>query len=528
MPLDAALPDVFLTYQQELWTSVSLHAVTVVEKSRRTGYSWAAGAIAVEFAAKAPSEGGMDVLYMGYEREMTREFIDYVAMWAKLFQQAASEVEEFLFDDPDHPERQVKAFRIKFASGFEVVALPSVARALRGKQGLVILDEAAFMDDLDEVLKAAFALLIWGGKVVIISTHNGDTNPFNVLINDIRAGKKPFHLLRLTLDEALAQGLYKRICLKAGTTWSPEAEAAWRAQLIAFYGDGADEELLVVPNPSSGSYIPSPLIEARMRADIPVLRLDRDPAFSLWTEPLRRADIDAWIRDELDPVLATLDPKLSHVFGFDFARRGDLSVFLPLAIQPNLVRRAPFLLEMRGIPFAQQRQVLWHCIDKLPRKRAGKMDAGGNGMQIAEETVEHFGAWIEAVMLSEPWYRENMPVYKAAFEDATIELPRDSGVFDDNRALKLVRGVGRVPDRVRDADGRQRHGDTAIAGALAIAASRADPEIFEFQEVRRSDPYAQQRHRWRDTPDTFEEDNPMPSGGGILADRRGGAFGGLR
>ena len=449
MPLDAlsdgALPDVFLPYQQELWSSVSHYAVTVAEKSRRTGFSWALGAIATSYAGLKKSDGGMDVLYMGYDHEMAREFIDYVATWAKVFQHAASAVEEFVFDDPDHPERNIKAFRIKFDSGFEVIALPSVARALRGKQGLVILDEAAFIDDLEEVLKAAFALLMWGGKVVVVSTHNGDTNPFNVLINDIRAGRKPYHLLRVTLDEALAQGLYKRICFTKGLEWTPEKEATWRQELLEIYGDNADEELHVIPNPSTGSYIPSPLIDARMRPEIPVLRLERDAAFSLWAEPLRATDIDAWMKAELDPILATLDPETPHCFGFDFARKGDLSVFMPLAILRSLVRRAPFLLEMRNIPFAQQRQVLWHIIERLPRKRAGKMDATGNGMQLAEETVERWGAWIEAVMMTEPWYRENMPLLKAAFEDGTIELPRDRGVRDDYQALKLVRGVAACP-----------------------------------------------------------------------------------
>src|SRR3546814_19644370 len=54
-----------------------------------------------------------------------------------------------------------QAFRIRFSSGFKVVALPSVPRALRGKQGIFICDEAAFHKNLAEVLKAAMAFLIW-------------------------------------------------------------------------------------------------------------------------------------------------------------------------------------------------------------------------------------------------------------------------------------------------------------------------------------------------------------------------------
>ena len=482
-PAQTDLPAVFLPYQQRLSAAIAAHPVVVVEKSRRTGYSWAVAADAALTASASRAAGGMDVLYMGYEKDMTREFIDYVAMWAKSVQPAAAQVEEFLFRDPDRPDGDILAFRVKFASGFEVIALPSVPRALRGKQGMVILDEAAFHDDLDAVLKAAFALLIWGGKVVVISTHNGDTNPFNVLVQDIRAGRAPYHLQRLTFDQALEEGLYKRICLTTGREWSPEAEAAWKKEISNIYRDNADEELNVVPNPSTGTFIPGPLIEARM-GDGAVLRWEGSAEFNLWREPDRQRAAEEWIAEELAPVLAGLDPKCPHVFGFDIARRGDLTVIWVLAIGADMVRRTPLVIEMRTMPFAQQKQVLWHMVEHLPRRRGGAMDATGLGMQIAEETVEKFGASVLAVMLTEPWYREHMPPLKAAFEDNAIAIPRDRDTAGDIRLLKLVRGVARVPERVRDDAGRQRHGDAAIALALAYHASRADPEIYEYQGRR--------------------------------------------
>lgn len=481
------LPDVFMPYQQALMTSVAQHAVTVVEKSRRTGYSWAAAAIAMLTASAAPSAGGSDVLYMGYNLEMAREFIDYVAEWARQIQPAAAVVSEFIFTDPERPEREIKAFRVEFSSGFKVLALPSVPRALRGLQGLVILDEAAFHDDLDELLKAAFALLIWGGKVVVISTHDGDTNPFNVLVQDIRAGRKPYHLLRCTFDEALADGLYGRICLKSGATWSPEAEAIWRAGIIANYGDAADEELHVIPSASSGSAIPSPLIEARMQDGIPVLRLECNAEFVHWPDHLRQAHVRDWCEQHMAPLLAALDPEAPHAIGGDFGRSGDLSVFWPLAIRRDLVRATPFLVELRNVPFQQQEQVLFFLIDRLPRFRAGKLDARGNGQFLAERAMQRYGATrMEQVMLSEPWYREHMPPFKAAFEDAMIIVPRDRDVLSDIRSLAWVRGVIRIPERSTASTAGQRHGDAAIAGALAWAASQAEPEEYAYLAAGRT------------------------------------------
>lgn len=483
-----ALPDVFLPYQQALMASVGAHAVTVVEKSRRTGYSWAAGAIAALTAAATRAAGGSDVLYMGYNLEMAREFIDYAADWARQISPAAAEVREFFFTDPDKPEKEIKAFRVDFASGHKVLALPSVPRALRGMQGLVIIDEAAFHDDLDQLLKAAFALLIWGGKVLIISTHDGDTNPFNVLVNDIRAGRKPYHLLRCTFDDALRDGLFRRICLTTGKTWSPEAEASWRAEIIANYGEAADEELHCIPSASSGSAIPAPLVEARMQPGIPVLRWDCKADFVHWPEHLRQAEALTWCEEQLLPVLRALDADAPHVLGGDFGRSGDLTVFWPLAIGKDLVRRTPFTVELRNVPFDQQRQILFYLADRLPKLRAGKLDARGNGQYLAEVAMQRYGATrFEPVMLSEGWYRDHMPPFRAAFEDAGIVIPQDREILGDIRALQMVRGVIRLVERNTAAEAGQRHGDAAIAAALAYAASRAEPEEYGYRAAIRQD-----------------------------------------
>lgn len=84
-------------------------------------------------------------------------------------------------------------------------------------------------------------------------------------------------------------------------------------------------------------------------------------------------------------------------------------------------------------------------------------------------------------MLSEPWYRENMPPMKAGLEDGTLTLPADREIRDDIRALAIVRGVARVPDKRSGEKGSQRHGDAAVALALAVAASRADPENYDYR-----------------------------------------------
>jgi phage FluMu gp28-like protein len=130
---------VLLPYQQR-WLADTCR-VKVCEKSRRIGLTWCQAADDVLLAA-AEGDAGMDVLYISYDKDMTREYIDTCGWWAKHFNNACGEVEEFLFveEDPEG-DRSILAFRIHFASGKDIVALSSSPRALRGKQGRVVIDE---------------------------------------------------------------------------------------------------------------------------------------------------------------------------------------------------------------------------------------------------------------------------------------------------------------------------------------------------------------------------------------------------
>ncbi len=468
-------PDkVFLPYQQQLTKTVLSAPVTVVEKSRRTGYSWAAAAVAV--FVSSPQERAQNTYYMGYDYEMAREFIQYVGEWAKKIGETVSETEEVIFKDPKNPDKDIKAFRVTFANGHEVVALPSVARALRGKQGFVIIDEAAFHDDLKEVLKAAFALLIWGGKVLIISTHNGEDNRFNELIKDIRAGKTPYKLLRCTFDDALNNGLYRRICQRQGTSWSEEKEIDWRKSIYDFYGDSAEEELDCVPANGSGDYFSRMIIEQCMMPEIPVLSFRVENTFASMGSDYRTDYVQNWLTTHLKPVLDKMNPRLLSGLGYDFARSGDLSVCWVLQQKPDLTLETAFVLEIGNMPHEQQKQIAFYIIDHLPHFNYAAFDARGNGSYLAEVVWQKYGdSAVEQVMLTVDWYRQNMPKAKALLEDRQVSLPKNSAILQDFKQVKLIKGVGQLSDkRLKDEKGNMRHGDSCIAFVFAAYAMQKD------------------------------------------------------
>jgi phage FluMu gp28-like protein len=460
-------PMALLSYQAE-WVE-DLSPVKVMEKSRRIGISWAEAA---DDSLLAASDSGMDVWYIGYNKDMAQEFIEDCGDWSRYYGLAAGEISEVVIADED---KDIQSYRIRFASGWKITALSSRPSNLRGKQGKIVIDEAAFHPDLAGLIKAALAMLVWGGRVAFISTHNGDDNEFNDLVKDIRAGKTDYSIHRVTIDDAIEQGLYERICLRLNREYSREAEAAWLAKLLDDYGSDADEELRCIPSQGSGVYLPRHLIEGVMNVSIPVLRLSLDAGFSEKPDHVRESEIEAWLDLEVKPWLDTLDENQRHYFGEDFGRSGDLSVIVPLAQRADLTYRAPFVIEERNVPFRQQEQILFYVIERLPRFSGGALDARGNGQYLAEVTAQKFGhSRVRQVMLSEPWYRENMPPYKAAFEDKAIALPKDADILDDHRAVKMIKGVAKVPDKYEGlgADGGQRHGDSAIAGALGWFAVR--------------------------------------------------------
>lgn len=492
------LPAVLLPYQQFALETLEdrLTRVLFVEKSRRIGLTWGLAAYAVLRAAREKSAGGMDAMYISYSREMTLEFVDACAMWARAFALAAGAVGEFLFDDanPDDPAdtRKIQAFRIRFTSGFEIVALSSAPRTLRGKQGIVIIDEAAFVDSLKEVLKAALAFLMWGGQVIVCSTHNGAENAFNEEIQDILAGRSNYSHLRIDFDQALQDGLYQRICLVTGDTWSPEAEAAWRQSIIDFYRDGADEELFCIPTQGSGAWLSGPLIESRMTADAPILRWELPGDFLQRPQGEQDGMVKAFLFD-LDRMLDRLDGERLHGVGFDFARVADLSVLWLLSLDKTTRRVTVGVVEMRRIPHREQARVTMRSIERMPHFLGGAFDATGAGEFVAEEAVRKYGAapkeagggggCIAALKLSADWYRTEMPPLKAAFEDGMIAIPRDDEILADLRLVKVIKGVPRVPDVRTGEKGKRRHGDAAIALALAYYATRMRVEQYGYMPV---------------------------------------------
>ena len=466
-------PNELLLGYQKRWIA-DKSQLKIAEKSRRTGLTWAEAADDALIASLSKKDGGSDVFYIGSNKEMAREIIDAVAMWARAFNYAAGEIQEEVLEDED---KAILTYVIYFASGFKVKALSSNPKNLRGMQGVVVIDEAAFHEYLAEVLKAALALTMWGAKVRLISTHNGADNLFNELILDSRAGKKRYSVHTITLDDACAEGLYQRICQVSKQVWTAEKEQEWKENLLndTATKEDAEEEYFCVPKNGSGLWLSRALIERQMSEKTPVVRFEAKDGFSLVPEPTRYKEMEDWSEKTLAPILQGLSPNLLHFFGEDFARSGDMTSFVILAQQQNLTKQVQFIVELGNMPYKQQEQIVLFILKRLPRFSGAAFDARGNGGYLAESARDAFGSLVDCVQLSEKWYREHTAPFKAALEDGELEaIPKDADILADLRSFQVVKGVPRIPDkRVKSTDGKtKRHGDTAIALLLAHYASR--------------------------------------------------------
>ncbi|ELL1893197.1 hypothetical protein Q6N04_004300 [Salmonella enterica] len=508
---------VFLGYQQKWFLDDS--GVVIGQKSRRTGITWAEAGRNVINAAKPKKRHGRNTFYVGSKQEMALEYIAAVALFARAFNKLAkADVYEQTFWDSEKKE-EILTYMVRFPrSGFKIQALSSRPSNLRGLQGDVVIDEAAFHEGLRELLKAALAMRMWGCRVRIISTHNGVDNYFNELIQEVLAGRKDYSLHTITIDDAIADGLYKRICYVTDQVWSPEAQIAWRESLYrdAPTREDADEEYGCVPKKSGGAYIPHALIELAMVRDVPILTFEAPEDLLSRAAWLRESEINDWCEEHLKPLLTDLNARSRYSFGEDFARRGDLTCFTVLEITEDLQKHEAFRVELRNMPYEQQKQIMLYILTRVTRLIGAAFDATGNGGFLAEAALERFGPeLVDCVMLSAKWYGEWMPKLKAEFEDQNIFVARHQTTLDDLRHIKVTNGIpqidkGRTKDENATAAGSRRHGDFAVALCMANRASYMDGFVLDDEACQampargRTMEDAEDRDRFFMTPE--EED----------------------
>ncbi len=435
--------------------------IAVIEKSRRIGISWAEAYGAVRHVGRRTNPG--NVYYQSYAKDMTSGFIGDCSEWAETVQGVASIVGEDVFEEDG---RKRWTFRMEAATGKEILAMTSAPRGFRSRgrpRDRAIIDEAAFVDDLGQVLKAARAFRIWGGQVRVISTHNGENSEFALLCQAIREGTVPGSIHRVTFRDALDHGLYKRICQINERTWSPEAEEAWEAEVRAEYGEDAAEELDCIPASGAGHWLSWPIIHGAEHADA------------------------GW--PDLYAGGATF-------IGVDVARRRDLFVIVVLELVGDVlwVRE---IIEARNITFSEQDALLDEAVKRYRPVRI-VMDQTGMGEKPVEDAQRRHGSMrVEGVLMTTARRLDVATALREVFEDGRIRIPEKSAALRaDLRSVRTEDGPTGAPrlivPRTKEGKGEDRahaektHADRFWAMALAAAGAATGPVEFDYTAAPRA------------------------------------------
>ena len=436
--------------------------VKVCVKSRRIGLSWTEAYDDVVHAAR----GRGTVTYTSYSKDMTAGWIGDCQGWAERLDGLALAIEEDVLEDGDN---ELLRYSVRFPSGKRIEALPSVPRALRsrGRPGdRAVIDELAFCRDPDALLQAAMALRVWGGRIRIISTHNGEHHPFSALVEDIKSGELPYALHTITFDDAVRDGLYRRVLDVQRTAvktadpeadlseleWSEERQADWVAEIRASYRYPwqAKEELDCNAAPGAGAWVTLD----------DYLRCTHEDA----GRPELYGGGPCWV-------------------GYDVARRQHLAV-ISVFEQLGDVLWLRELIEMQNRRFSEQRKEFARVMRDYRVVRASIDQTGMGEAQVELLQDIHGASRVEGILLTGPTRLDVATALRDVFEDTHIRVGRDRATRDDVRSMRRAPGAGGAPRLYSEEKETDGHSDRFWSFALAAAGAASGVVVYDAHRLR--------------------------------------------
>jgi len=426
----------FLPYQKKWITEQS--QFVICEKSRRVGITYAeAYRVTRDLATKNIRNN--KVWFSSADLSAAEEFIDYVAFFAKYLNTAAKYIGEVVIDKDD----DITAHRITFANGCECNAISSNPTRFRSKGGDVILDEFAHHRDQEKMFTASKPSAMWGNRVRIISTHNGDDSFFNHLITEVKKGNegsmKNWAHFKITIDDAIKDGLVDKIVGHKAT--KEEIKNFLEDSFSGMTQEAIDEEFYCIPRSSSSSHLlPYELIN-----------------------PIERDNI-------LDVTLNNITGDL--YVGMDIGRKNNPTVIWVLEKLGELYYTRK-IVPLKNVPYSEQRKFLYEILLHKNFRRAC-IDATGIGNQLAEEAQDKFGSLrVEAIIFTPKVKEELATNTYINVESKKVLIPRDKIIRED---LYSVRAVTTTANNVRYEAEQTKdggHADYFFALALALHAAKS-------------------------------------------------------
>jgi len=159
---------------------------------------------------------------------------------------------------------------LKFKNGSQIKAISSASTGARSEAlSLLIVDEAAFIRNIEEIWIASQATLSTGGGAIVLSTPNGIGNWFHQTWSEAESGVNGFHTIKLHWDV------------------HPERDQSWRDDQTKLLGErGAAQECDCDFISSGHTVIDGNLLaEYQSKCIEPIERRGYDGSYWIWEYP---------------------------------------------------------------------------------------------------------------------------------------------------------------------------------------------------------------------------------------------------
>ena len=438
----------------------------IVDKSRRVGLTCCEAYDAVSRRFRSSDRRDQDYWFASADESSAFEFIDYCRTFAEMFYSITQVITDQVEDETT--KRAATAFVIRCPNDKRITAMTSNPRRFRSKGGDVCLDEFAFHDDQRRMYSSAEPCTKWGGWMRILSTPNGEGTEYHKLVERCKKvlaamGCDPDHpprdldyqvvlakarelkktpyfsYHRVTIVDAVSQGLVQKINKTRHTTWTDEAFIQ-DCRDACLDSESFEQEYMCVAGAGSDVVLPYHVIELCEHDDCP--------------QP----------DDELTGYTGGI-----CFIGVDVGRTRDLTVIWVLeAVGDVLWTRQIKVVEKTPLP--DQEKILGQVLKSV---RFGKccIDQTGIGLGLAEYTQRAFGeAAVEGVQFTEPSKHAMAVGMTGRFADRGLRIPSDNGdLRDDLHSVRKIVTGGHITYKApRNSDG---HADRFWACALALRAA---------------------------------------------------------
>jgi phage FluMu gp28-like protein len=406
-----------LTKEQLLWIKKLLSSKKIIAiKSRRAGITYCSG-----IGSMLAAEYGEDSNIVATNLRTAKE---YLRVWR--------------YKAPQHGFDTTATTFVQQSTGARVQALPNYPEVVRGFGGNMVIDEAGFIPDLEEVLIAAHPLTIRGGRIALISSPSHTDHYLYKLTQD-----PDWEVINFPFDE-VAIGIYLTIF----QTWDLSDFKSWFSIQVS-----------EVSNPET-------------------------ELFCQWVSASDSAYFTKY--ETTDKFTYLVDAFTISVSNSGWQVGLDVAFFRHpttiAAFNPN--SNEWILLEFWGKSWEYIYSVIRPLLDKSSWIAIDKTGVGGiAAQQLQKDYTKSVG-----VTITTNWYSTSFEQYRMKLEDSVVKLPNVKAVIQDHKEVRrLFQADGKVQAFLReykfsDIPLKIRHCDWAIAFALATQKTK--------RELKKFDPWA--------------------------------------